>query len=208
VFLLLAVGAIAWEAILRLFHPEPVAGGTVMVVAAIGIAINGITAWMFAAGRKADLNIQGAYLHMAADAAVSAGVVAAAAVILLTGWLWIDPAVSLVVSAVIVWGTWGLLRDSLSMSLDAVPPGIAPEAVRAFLAGLPGVTGVHDLHIWAMSTTEVALTAHLVRPQAGVNDDFLANTGHELEQRFGIHHATLQIESGARQCAFAPDHIV
>ena len=133
VFLLLAVGAIAWEAILRLFNPEPVAGATVMAVAAIGIVINGITAWMFAGGRKSDLNIQGAYLHMAADAAVSAGVVAAAAMILMTGWLWIDPAVSLVVSAVIVWGTWGLLRQSLSMSLDAVPPGIAPDAVQAYL---------------------------------------------------------------------------
>ena len=208
VFLLLAVGAIAWEAILRLFNPEPVAGGTVMVVAAIGIAINGITAWMFAAGRKSDLNIQGAYLHMAADAAVSAGVVAAAAVILLTGWLWIDPAVSLVVSGLIVWGTWGLLRESLSMSLDAVPAGIAPDAVQAFLKGLPGVTGVHDLHIWAMSTTEVALTAHLVRPDASVDDDFIATTAHELEHRFGIQHTTLQIESGTRECAFAPDHIV
>jgi cobalt-zinc-cadmium efflux system protein len=208
VFLLLAVGAIAWEAILRLFHPEPVASGTVMIVAAIGIVINGITAWMFAGGRKSDLNIQGAYLHMAADAAVSAGVVAAAAVIMLTGWLWIDPAVSLVVSGVIVWGTWSLLRESLSMSLNAVPAGIAPDAVQAFLAGLPGVTGIHDLHIWAMSTTEVALTAHLVRPEANVDDDFIAEAAHELEHRFGIHHATLQIESGTRECAFAPDHVV
>jgi cobalt-zinc-cadmium efflux system protein len=207
-FLLLAVGAIAWEAILRLFHPEPVASGTVMIVAAIGIVINGITAWMFAGGRKSDLNIQGAYLHMAADAAVSAGVVAAAAVIMLTGWLWIDPAVSLVVSGVIVWGTWSLLRESLSMSLNAVPAGIAPDAVQAFLAGLPGVTGIHDLHIWAMSTTEVALTAHLVRPEANVDDDFIAEAAHELEHRFGIHHATLQIESGTRECAFAPDHVV
>jgi len=208
VFLLLAVGAIAWEAILRLFHPEPVAGGTVMVVAAIGIVINGITAWMFASGRKSDLNIRGAYLHMAADAAVSAGVVAAAAVILLTGWLWVDPAVSLVVSAVIVWGTWSLLRESLSMSLNAVPAGIAPEAVQGFLAALPGVASVHDLHIWAMSTTEVALTAHLVRPEADLDDAFLATTAHELEHRFGIHHVTLQIECGARECAFAPPHVV
>jgi cobalt-zinc-cadmium efflux system protein len=208
VFLLLAVGAIAWEAILRLFNPEPVAGLTVMVVAAIGIVINGITAWMFAGGRKTDLNIQGAYLHMAADAAVSAGVVAAAAVILLTGWLWVDPAVSLVVSAVIVWGTWSLLRDSLSLSLNAVPPGIAPDQVQVFLTGLPSVTGVHDLHIWAMSTTEVALTAHLVRPEADLDDDFLVNTAHELEHRFGIHHVTLQIENGTRECPFAPPHVV
>lgn len=208
VFLLLAVGAIAWEAILRLFNPEPVAGLTVMVVAAIGIVINGITAWMFAGGRKTDLNIQGAYLHMAADAAVSAGVVAAAAIILLTGWLWVDPAVSLVVSAVIVWGTWSLLRDSLSLSLNAVPPGIAPDQVQAFLTGLPSVTGVHDLHIWAMSTTEVALTAHLVRPEADLDDDFLVNTAHELEHRFGIHHVTLQIENGTRECPFAPPHVV
>jgi cobalt-zinc-cadmium efflux system protein len=208
IFLLLAVGAIAWEAILRLLNPEPVAGTTVIVVATIGIAINAITAWLFAAGRNTDLNIRGAYLHMAADAAVSAGVVAAGAMILLTGWLWLDPAVSLVVAAVIVWGTWSLLRESLSMSLAAVPDGIAPDAVTAFLAGLPGVTDVHDLHIWAMSTTEVALTAHLVRPQTALDDDFLAATAHELEHRFGIHHATLQIESGARECARAPAHIV
>ncbi len=208
IFLLLAVGAIAWEAILRLFNPEPVASVTVMVVAAIGIAINGVTAWLFAGGRQSDLNIRGAYLHMVADAAVSAGVVAAGAMILLTGWLWIDPAVSLVVSAVIVWGTWSLLRDSVTMSLDAVPPGIAPDAVEAFLTGLPQVTGVHDLHIWAMSTTEVALTAHLVRPAAQLDDDFLAATAHELERRFGIHHVTLQIESGARECVRAPAHVI
>ena len=208
VFLLMAVGAIGWEAILRLLNPQPVAGLTVIVVAALGIAINGVSAWLFASGRKGDLNIRGAYLHMAADAAVSAGVVGAGAIILFTGWLWLDPVVSLVIVAVIVWGTWSLLRESLSMSLDAVPPGIAPDEVQTFLAGLSGVTDVHDLHIWSMSTTEVALTAHLVRSQAGLDDDFLHDTVHELEHRFHIRHATLQIESGARECRLAPAHVV
>jgi cobalt-zinc-cadmium efflux system protein len=208
VFLLIAVGAIGWEAILRLLNPEPVAGMTVMVVAAIGIFINGATAWLFASGRKSDLNIRGAYLHMAADAAVSVGVVGAGVIILFTGWLWLDPVVSLAIVAVIVWGTWSLLRESLSMSLDAVPRGIAPDEVQTFLASLSGVTEVHDLHIWSMSTTEVALTAHLVRPQASLDDDFLMATAHELEQRFRVRHATLQIESGARDCRLAPAHVV
>lgn len=208
VFLLVAVGAIAWEAIQRLLHPEPVTGATVIAVATIGIAINGITAWLFASGRKTDLNIRGAYLHMAADAAISVGVVIAGLVILFSGWLWLDPAVSLAIVAVIVWGTWSLLRESLSMSLDAVPPGIAPEMVQTFLAGLPGVTEVHDLHIWAMSTTETALTAHLVRLGAGPDDAFLIQAEEILAQRFGIRHATLQIEAGDRVCPLAPAHVV
>jgi len=208
VFLLIAVGAIGWEAIQRLLNPEPVAGMTVITVAAIGIAINGVTAWLFASGRKGDLNIRAAYLHMAADAAVSAGVVGAGVVILFTGWQWLDPLVSLAIVGVIVWGTWSLLRDSLSMSLDAVPPGILPDQVQSFLAGLPGVTEVHDLHIWSMSTTETALTAHLVRPQASLDDDFLMATAQELEHRFHVRHATLQIESGARACRLAPAHVV
>src|SRR5262247_2203945 len=143
VLLLLAVGAIAWEAVLRLFHPEPVASGTVMVVSAVGIVVNGVTAALFASGRKGDLNIRGAFLHMIADAAVSAGVVVAGLVILLTGWLWVDPLTSLAIVAVIVWSTWGLLRESLAMSVDAVPAGIDPQAVRRYLEGRDGVAAVH-----------------------------------------------------------------
>jgi cobalt-zinc-cadmium efflux system protein len=209
VLLLVAVGAIAWEAILRLFHPEPVASGTVMVVAAVGILINGATAWLFASGRKGDLNIRGAFLHMVADAAVSAGVVAAAAVILLTGWLWLDPLTSLVVVGLIVWSTWSLLRDSLAMSVSAVPAGIDPQAVRRYLESRPGVAAVHDLHIWPMSTTETALTAHLVLPGGHPGDEFLMQATTELRRRFGIGHTTLQIEVSAETaCQLAPDHVV
>jgi cobalt-zinc-cadmium efflux system protein len=209
VLLLVAVGAIAWEAILRLFHPEPVASGTVMIVAAVGIVINGATAWLFASGRKGDLNIRGAFLHMVADAAVSAGVVAAAAVILLTGWLWLDPLTSLVVVGLIVWGTWGLLRDSLAMSVSAVPAAIDPGAVRRYLESRPGVAAVHDLHIWPMSTTETALTAHLVLPGGHPGDEFLMQATTELKRRFGIGHTTLQIEVSAETaCQLAPDHVV
>ena len=209
VLLLVAVGAIAWEAILRLFHPEPVASGTVMIVAAVGIVINGATAWLFASGRKGDLNIRGAFLHMVADAAVSAGVVVAAAVILMTGWLWLDPLTSLVVVGLIVWGTWGLMRDSLAMSVSAVPAAIDPQAVRRYLESRPGVAAVHDLHIWPMSTTETALTAHLVLPAGHPGDEFLMQATTELKRRFGIGHTTLQIEVSAETaCQLAPDHVV
>jgi len=208
VFLLMAVGAIGWEAIVRLFNPEPVASVTMMVVAGLGIAINAATAWLFFSGRHSDLNIRGAYLHMVADAAVSAAVVVAGLVILFTGSTWIDPAVSLLVGFVIVWGTWGLLRDSTAMSLDAVPRGIDPNAVRAFLAGQPGVTQLHDLHIWPMSTTEVALTCHLVMPSGPPGDAFLVEIAHELQHDFGIAHATVQIETDPASCALAPDHVV
>ncbi|GJE25849.1 cation diffusion facilitator family transporter [Methylobacterium organophilum] len=209
VFLLVACGAIALEAVQRFHDPAPVAEATVMVVAAIGIAINGATAWLFASGRKGDINIRGAYLHMAADAAVSAGVVVAGLVILLTGWTWLDPVVSLVIVALIVWGTWGLLRDSVAMSLAAVPPGIDARAVRRFLAERPGVSEVHDLHIWPMSTTETALTAHLVMAGGFPGNAFLAESAALIEQRFGIAHATLQIEeAGGPACALAPDHVV
>jgi cobalt-zinc-cadmium efflux system protein len=209
VFLLIAVGAIGWEAILRLMNPEPVAEKTVMIVAAIGILINGFTAWLFASGSKNDLNIRGAYLHMAADAAVSAGVVVAAFIIMYTGWLWLDPVVSLVIVAVIVWGTWGLLRDSTAMSLDAVPSNIDPVAVRQYLEQRPGVTQVCDLHIWPMSTTETALTAHLVTPGGNPGDAFLVEACHELNHRFKIGHATLQIETSADvHCSLKPDHVV
>lgn len=195
VFLLIAVGAIAVEAIQRLANPQPVVGNTVMIVAAIGIVVNGVTAWLFARGSKGDINIRGAFLHMAADAAVSAGVVVAGLVIVTTGWLWLDPAVSLAIVAVITWGTWGLLRESVSMSLDAVPSNIAHGEVEAALIALPGVSFVHDLHIWPISTTEIALTAHLVSPNGYPGDDFLHHASEMLEQRFGIAHSTIQVET-------------
>jgi cobalt-zinc-cadmium efflux system protein len=209
VFLLVAVGAIAWEAVLRLAAPEPVASVSVMVVAAMGIAINGITAWLFASGRDSDLNIRGAFLHMAADAAVSAGVVGAGLVILLTGWLWVDPAASLVIVGVIVWGTWGLLRESVAMSVNAVPATIDPKSVRRYLETRAGVAEVHDLHIWPMSTTDNALTAHLVVPSGHPGDDFLMRTASELQRQFGIGHTTLQIEIDHEiACSLAPDEVV
>lgn len=201
VFLLIATGAIMLEAVQRFFDPTPVAGVTVMVVAGIGIAINGFTAWLFASGGRTDINIRGAYLHMLADAVVSAGVVLAGLVILATGFDWIDPMVSLVIAGLIVWATWGLLRDSLGMALSAVPPGIDPVAVRASLEARPGVTGLHDLHIWPMSTTEVALTAHLVMRDGELPDRFLRETADTLRKEFGIAHATLQIERiGSADC--------
>jgi cobalt-zinc-cadmium efflux system protein len=209
VILLLAVGAIAWESILRLFGPEPVASITVMTVALVGIVINGLTAWLFASGRKGDLNIRGAFLHMATDAAVSAGVVLAGVVILFTDWTWVDPLTSLAIVGVIVWGTWSLLRDSFAMSVDAVPGAIDPQAVRRFLESCPGVSAVHDLHIWPMSTTENALTAHLVLPGGHPGDEFLTSAATDLKRQFGIGHTTLQIEiSEDTACRLAPDHVV
>jgi cobalt-zinc-cadmium efflux system protein len=208
VFLLVAVGAIGWEAILRLLNPEPVGGETVMAVATIGILINGFTAWLFASGRKGDINIRGAYLHMAADAAVSAGVVVAGVVILFTGWLWLDPVVSLLIVAVIVWGTWSLLRYSLAMSLGAVPADIELGAVRGFLSKRAGVSTLHDLHVWPMSTTEIALTAHLVMPAGHPGDAFLVHVAEELREHYGIHHVTLQVETEGAACPLAPDHVV
>ncbi|MCJ2061192.1 cation diffusion facilitator family transporter [Methylobacterium sp. J-088] len=208
VFLLIAMGAVIWEALVRLAHPEPVAGTTVMVVAAIGILVNGLTAWLFASGAKGDINIRGAFLHMAADAAVSAGVVIAGLVIQLTGLAWLDPAVSLVIAGLVVWATWGLLRDSLAMSLDAVPQKISPEAVTGFLRGRPGVADLHDLHIWPMSTTSVALTVHLVMEDGYrlSGNGFLTETAEGLRARFGIGHATMQIEeAGGPACRLAQD---
>jgi cobalt-zinc-cadmium efflux system protein len=208
-FLLVAVGAIAWEAAQRFAHPAPVAGKTVMIVAAVGIVINGLTAWMFASGRKGDINIRGAFLHMAADAAVSAGVVVAGALILLTGWQWVDPVVSLVICAIIVWSTWGLLKDSVRMSLAAVPQAIDASGVSAYLRQLPGVTELHDLHIWPVSTTETALTCHLVMPDGHPGDRFLTDTAHALAHRFAIGHTTIQIEtSETTACALAPDGVL
>lgn len=208
--LLIAVGAIAWEALGRLQHPQPVVSGVVITVALVGIGINTATALLFLRGRKQDLNIRGAFLHMAADAAVSAGVVLAGLLILSTGWLWLDPAVSLLIAAVITIGTWGLLRDAVNLALDAVPEGIAPEEVEAYLGTIPGVVAVHDLHIWGMSTTHVALTAHLVKPVVENEDRLLAEGCRELHDRFGIEHATLQIErdAGAARCAQVPTEVV
>jgi cobalt-zinc-cadmium efflux system protein len=209
VFLLVAVGAIALEAVQRFAAPQPVAGMTVMIVAAVGILINGATALLFASGRKADINIRGAFLHMTSDAAVSAGVVVAAALILLTGAYWIDPLASLVICVIIVWSTWGLLRDSIRMSLSAVPPGVNPLEVRAYLEGLTGVVELHDLHIWPMSTTETALTCHLVMPSGHPGDAFLTATADQLEHRFGIGHTTIQIEtSRSATCALSSDQVV
>ena len=194
--LLVAIGAIAWEAIQRLQHPEPVVSAVVMGVAAIGILVNGITAWLFAAGRKGDLNIRGAFQHMAADAAVSLGVVLAALAMRFTGWLWLDPAVSLVIVVVIAVGTWGLLRDSVNLALDAVPQGIDPAQVETYLAALPGVTAVHDLHIWGMSTTDAAMTVHLVKPDASIDDALLARINADMHRLFHIDHTTVQFELG------------
>ncbi|HEY5412668.1 MAG TPA: cation diffusion facilitator family transporter [Caulobacteraceae bacterium] len=208
--LLLVTGAIAWEAMLRFNHPQPAAGTTIMIVAAGGVLINGATALMFMSGRKTDLNIRGAFTHMASDALIALGVVAAGGLILLTGWLWLDPAISLVISAVVIWGTWSLMRESLNLALAGVPVGVDHAVVREFLCGLSGVTEVHDLHIWGMSTTETALTAHLVKPLAPADDAFLHDICAELKSRFGIGHATLQVERGgeAEPCVLAPEHTV
>jgi cobalt-zinc-cadmium efflux system protein len=209
--LLVAVGAIAWEAVQRFAEPAPVPGTTVMVVAGIGVVINTATALLFLRDRKHDLNIRGAFLHMAADAAVSLGVVIGGLGIMMLDWLWIDPLMSLLIAGVILWSTWSLLRESITLILQAVPTEIDPVEVEAYLETLPGVSAVHDLHIWAMSTTSIALTAHLVRPDAPAdNDEFLCQTALELQHRFNIAHATLQIEhdQDASTCRLAPSDVV
>ncbi|MCK1384694.1 cation diffusion facilitator family transporter [Bradyrhizobium sp. 21] len=208
VFLLVATGAIGWEAILRMREPELVAGVTVMVVAGIGILINGFTAMLFARGRKDDINIEGAYLHMAADAAVSLGVVVSAALIIWTGWLWLDPVTSLVICITILWSTTSLLRGSIDMSMAAAPKGTDLAAIRAFLLARPGVSAIHDLHVWPISTTETALTCHLVMP-AGTADAFLMETAQLLKTSFRIGHSTIQVETHPDNgCALAPDDVV
>jgi cobalt-zinc-cadmium efflux system protein len=193
--LMLALGAILVETIHRLIAPQPVAAGPVMIVAGIGIVINTVTALLFLRGSEHDINIRGAYLHMASDAAVSAGVVAAGALIAFTGAWWIDPVTSLVIVGVIAWGTWGLAKDSLKMGLHGVPASVDARRVEAFLTGLPGVSAVHDLHIWPMSTTETAMTAHLVIPEGYPGDAFLNELSHALAHDFAICHSTVQVET-------------
>jgi cobalt-zinc-cadmium efflux system protein len=204
-----ALGAILFETIRRFSDPAPVAGQTMMVVAAIGIAINALSAVLFAGGRKHDLNLRAAFQHLMADAAVSAGVVVAGLLVILTGKAWIDPVTSLIITAVIGAGSWALLRDSVKLGLLGVPDGIDVAAVRTFLSGQPGVSAVHDLHVWPMSTTETALTAHLVMPGGHPGDAFLAHLAHELADDFAIHHATVQVEiSAGNGCALEADRVV
>ncbi len=200
--LLLAVGAIAWEAIQRLSEPVPVPGQVVMAVAAIGIFINGGTALMFVRGRKDDLNIEGAYLHMLTDAIVAAGVVVAGYAMRITHYAWIDPISSLVIVFLITMGSWRLLRRSFDLAIDAVPDGVDSLAVRSYLQSQPGVVAVSDLHIWGMSTTETALTAHLVMPEGSAND-FVSNLAHELIHEFGISHSTIQVDREPGSCSLA-----
>ena len=208
-FLLLVTGGIAWEALQRLLHPAPVDGVTVIWVALFGVAVNGGTALLFMRGRARDLNIRGAFLHLAADAMVSLGVVLAGLGIAYSGWLWLDPVTSLIISVVIVVGAWSLLQDSIRMTLDAVPQGINMSEVNTYLSRLPGVTEVHDLHVWAMSTTETALTVHLVMPRGHPGDPFLATLGQELHHYFGIDHVTTQLEIDPdHPCILAPANVV
>ncbi len=208
IILLIAVGAISVEAIERLIAPQPVSGTTMIWVASLGVAINGLTALVLFRGEHKDLNVASAMAHALGDAGVSLGVAVSGALILATGWLWLDPAVSLAVSIVIVVGTWSLLRRALDMALDAVPHGIDPRAVRHHLERFHGVTAVHDLHIWPMSTTETALTAHLVMPQGHPGDAALARFSAELDERFTIGHATFQVETGEQNCPLEPDHVI
>jgi cobalt-zinc-cadmium efflux system protein len=205
--LLVAIGGIAWEAIQRFGEAAPVNAPIIIWVALFGVVINAVTAWLFLSGGKKDLNMRGAYLHMAADAAVSLGVAAAGFGMMMTGWRWLDPVTSLLIVAVIFVGTWGLLRDAVRMALQAAPETIDTVGVRKYLAALPGVTEVHDLHIWAMSTTENAMTAHLVMPAGHPGDDFFADVVEHIEHQFEIGHVTIQIETG-RACALAPEHVI
>ena len=194
--LLAAVAVISWEAVNRFFTPSEPVGQTIMIVAGIGVLINSITAWFFVSGKDHDLNIRGAYLHMAADALVSLGVVVSGFVIWKFGLKWFDPLSSLLIAAVIFWSTWGLLRDSLNLAIDAVPRSLDPEEIRNWLSAQPGVEGMHDLHIWPVSTTNTALTAHLLMPEPPQNDKFLHDLAQQLQEKFKISHATFQIERG------------
>ena len=206
-FLLIACGAIAWEAVLRFAAPPAVIGLTVTVVAGVGIVINGVSAWLFSSGSRGDLNIRGAYLHLAADAAVSLGVVVAGVAMIFTHWYWLDASVSLVIVAVIVAGTWRLLREAVQLALSAVPAHIDLAAVEDYLRQRPGVTDIHDLHIWGMSTTETALTVHLVIPEGYPGDAFMDDIAETLKNRFAVQHSTLQAELGTAEhaCALHPE---
>ncbi|MFZ1765990.1 MAG: cation diffusion facilitator family transporter [Candidatus Nitrotoga sp.] len=201
--LLIAIGGIVWEAVGRFSHPVPIQGGIVMLVAAIGVVINGITAWLFMSGNKTDLNVRGAFLHMAADALVSLGVVIAGAMFIWTGWAWLDPAISLVIAVVILWSTWDLLRQSVHLSLDGVPVSIQLDKVKNYLVAQPNVIEVHDLHVWAMSTSEIALTAHLVVRDGHPGNEFLCRVAEELHDNFTIGHVTIQIELDKHHCSLA-----
>jgi len=205
--LMAATGAIAWGAVQQLLAPHPVQGMTVSVVAGIGIAVNGISAWLFMKGSKDDLNIRGAYLHLAADAAISLGVLVSGLAVMYSGWSWIDPAVSLVIVVLIMKSTWSLLREALDMTLGAVPGNIDADEVEAFLRQRPGVSGVHDLHIWSMSTTDVALTCHLVMPGGYPGDAEIDEIARLLKEQFSIQHTTLQTEQGTtrHECSLHPN---
>lgn len=206
--LFVAVGGIAWSAIGRLAHPAPITGVTMMIVATVGILVNGLSAWLLSRGNK-DLNVKSAFMHLLADAAVSAGVVIAGIIIYFTGWTIVDPIISLVISVVVVWTGWGVLRDAIKLSLNAVPKSIPLEEVQTYLKKLEGVTRIHDLHVWPLSTSETALTGHLVMPNAVCDDAFLHRVGHELKDKFGIGHTTLQIEKGEDDnCHLSSDEVV
>jgi cobalt-zinc-cadmium efflux system protein len=206
---LIAVGALAWEAVGRFWSPAEVPGVTVLWVALLGILINTGTALLFMRGRECDLNIEGAFLHMAADAAVSVGVVLSALIIISTGWAWVDPLAGLFVSAVVTWSAFRLMRSAVHLSLDGVPESIDRRAIEAWLIEQPGVASVHDLHIWAMSTTATALTAHIVMPEESPGDSFLESVAQELVHRFGIAHMALQIERGdGDECRLAPTEVI
>ena len=201
--LLIAIGGIVWEAVGRFSHPVPIQGGIVMLVAAIGVVINGITAWLFMSGNKTDLNLRGAFLHMAADALVSLGVVIAGAMFIWTGWSWLDPAISLIIAVVILWSTWDLLRQALHLSLDGVPVSITLDNVKNYLTAQPNVIEIHDLHVWGMSTSEIALTVHLVMRDGHPGNEFLCRVAEELHDNFTIGHVTIQIELDKHHCSLS-----
>lgn len=206
--LLVATGAIAWEAIQRIAEPSHVSGNIVVIVAAVAILVNSFSAWLLRS-KHDDLNARGAFLHLVSDAVVSLGVLIGGLIILKTGWYWVDPVISLGISLVIVWSTWGLLREAVNMSLDAVPSSINPEQVKKYLEGLEGVVRIHDLHIWSISTTEIALTCHIVMPKGHPDDTFMAKVAEDLRHKFGISHTTLQSELGTEQdCALEPADVV
>jgi cobalt-zinc-cadmium efflux system protein len=199
ILLLVALGGISWEALKRVMQPQPVAGATIIVVAAIGVVINTITALLFASGQKNDLNIRSAFLHMSADAGISLGVVVAGVIIMWKGWLWVDPVISLLIVVVILAGTWSLLRDSINLVIDAVPQGIDMAGIRDYLTGLDNVSRIHDLHVWALSTTEIALTVHLVVTDESLSNELLHRVQRHLHDRYGIEHSTIQVETEDEQ---------